>query len=149
MGRLQVRSIRDATSVRWLQWLGQGRDPEDEMWPYGQAAFGVCLKKALGVLSLSGLGLSPASLRAGGATAALESGMPLTNLKFGGGWASEKSMSAYLQEAESAATLLDIEPGAAENLYKLLYTYGACRGPPAIPYRFASAPWTLASCSRP
>jgi hypothetical protein len=141
MGRLQVRSVRDGCSVRWLQWLVQDRLPEELLWPFPTSTFGLLLQLGLQALGLKNLNISPASLRAGGATTALSTGTPLSNLQFHGGWASTKSMAAYLQEAESAAALLDISAPAAKLLHHLLNEYVPCRSPPAIPFVSLRRQW--------
>ena len=61
-------------------------------------------------------GFTPASLRAGGATHLLETGVPISNIRFAGCWASEKAMSVYLQEAEAASTLLSMSGSSVDRL---------------------------------
>ena len=87
-------------------------------------------QEALGFFGLSGLGFCCASFHAGGATGLLESGVPISQIKFSGCWASEKAMSAYLQEAESAATLLSIPDHAARRLEKFLRELSFAASPP-------------------
>ena len=92
-------------------------------------------------LGLGELGLTPASLRAGGATALLEAGCPPSTIRFSGCWASERVMSVYLQEAAASAALLDVGPEAASNLKSLLHRYEACRWPPAVPAQLLTPGW--------
>ena len=108
MGRLQVRLIRDLATIEWLAWYVSSMAPADVLWPYSQQTFTKCFKEAMSFFSLGHLSLTPASLRAGGATWLLEQGVSLAAIRFAGGWASDKAMCCYLQEAEAASTLLSL-----------------------------------------
>ena len=44
-----------------------------------------------------------------GTTLLVEQGVPVANILFAGCWASEKALSSYLQEAEAASTLLQVQ----------------------------------------
>ena len=108
LGRLQVRIIRDPGTISWLSWYASSMPPCDFLWPFSQQTCCACLKTALQFFDLCHLNLSPASLRAGGATWMLEQGIPVQTIKFSGCWASDKALACYLQEAESASTLLSL-----------------------------------------
>ena len=99
------------------------------------------LAEALRFLQLENLGLTPASFRAGGATAMLERGVAPNVIKFRGCWTSEKSMACYLQEAEAAASLLTLSPSAASRLQELSKSFGHLRGPPAVSFRDIRQRW--------
>lgn len=60
----------------------------------------------------------------------LEGGAPASAIKLAGCWASQRALSAYLQEAEAAAVLLRVSPGAAQQLKRLLASFASCLGPP-------------------
>ena len=141
MGRLQARTVRDGFSVRWLQWLVADCSSETALWGRGSDLFGKLLGTALAALGLQNLGITPASLRAGGATHLLETGVPVANLRFQGAWASERSMSSYLQEAEAAATMLDMSVASSQTVRWILLRYSRCREPPSIALKLL-APWT-------
>ena len=78
--------------------------------------------------------LTPGSLRAGGATHLLESGTPVATIRFQGGWAGKKSLASYLQEAESAATLLDLSEDQARQLERVLHEFSFLSEPPGVPF---------------
>ena len=63
--------------------------------------------------------ITPASLRAGGATDILENNVPVANIKYAGRWASERSMAAYLQEAEAARVAREEENRKAAEADRL------------------------------
>ena len=119
--------------------LQRGGEP---LWGLGAAAFSSLLRTALRGLGLGELKLTPGSLRAGGATALLEAGVAPSTIRFCGCWASERSMSAYLQEAAAAAAVLDVGPEAITHLKTLLVRYEACRLPPAASSSSLGLSWT-------
>jgi hypothetical protein len=133
MGRLQVRMVRDATAVRWITWTCAPMNGDERLWPFSAAVYKNCLLRGLSYLQLDELRLTPASGRAGGATHLLEQGVPVNVIKFAGGWASEKTLSAYLQEAESASLLLQIVPAAAIRLKEFLRVFEYASEPPPLP----------------
>ena len=116
MGRLQVRMVRDVNTVLWLCWYCADLAPDDRLWPFSEYCFQRCLKEGCAFFGLEHVRFTPASLRAGGATHMLESGVSLSSIKFAGSWASEKAMSCYLQEAEAAATLLSMSSSSVDKL---------------------------------
>jgi hypothetical protein len=134
LGRVQVRIIRDPSCIAWLCWLCRGLPPGHRLWPGSRALFCKMLKTALDFLDLGNLKLSPGSLRAGGATHLLETGVAVANIKFMGGWKSEHSLAAYLQEAEAAATLLTLSDTAATRLELILTQVNFAMWPPAQPF---------------
>jgi hypothetical protein len=142
MGRLQVRSVRDERAVAWTQWLASGKGPEEKLWRLSQASFARFIQTLSEYLGVGHLGITPASLRAGGATAMLESGVPVANIRFAGCWASEKSLACYLQEAEAAATVMAISTERAVWLKQLLQRYSLLCSPPVVSYRGLVAEWT-------
>ncbi len=99
-------------------------------------------------LGLESLKLSPASFRAGGATALLEQGLPPNQILFRGGWTAESSLRSYLQEAEAAASYLSLEEPTVRRLEHLLKSYSACRWPPSVPYSRIREQWTISALSQ-
>jgi len=140
-GRLQVRAVRAPEVVEWLGWLLEDLPPDGLVWPHGPRAFGLCLEQALRFFGLSGLRLTPASLRAGGATFLFESGVSISNIRFAGSWSSERVLSHYLQEAEGAAAVLDVGPAAARRVEEFLSSFVFAARPPAVRWSALRAPW--------
>ena len=130
-GRRQVRLVKDRSALAWMAWWLRSLPEGGAVWGYSEYRFRRCLAEGLAYLGLEGLKLSAASLRAGGATCLLERGVSLAEIRFAGCWASEKAMSVYLQEAEAAATLLQISGPAAVRLERVLKLFAFCASPPA------------------
>ena len=134
MGRLQVRMVRDDSAIAWLNWVTQGMLPGSHIWPMSYRCFRDCLSHCLGYLQLGHLSITPASLRAGGATWMLGNGTLLSVIRFAGSWASERAMSCSLQEAESASVLLSITPLEQSRLEALLNDFAVFEKPPKLPF---------------
>ncbi len=135
MGRLQVRSVRDTASVQWLAWLTSDLDSEDKIWAFTPLLFRRLLAESLQFLGAAGLGITSASLRAGGATTLLERGVPLSTIRFCGSWSSERVMATYLQESEAAAAMLRVPQHGVARVKWLLSEFGEYRSPPRLPIR--------------
>ena len=116
MGRLQVRMIRDSSTIAWLSWFVSGLAPSYSVRPYSPQTFSSCLTTALSFYGFEKSKLTPASLRAGGATWLLERWASLETIRFAGCWASDKAMSCYLQEAEAASVMLSLTTSQQERL---------------------------------
>ena len=130
MGRLQVRLVKDRGTVLWLKWFAESMAPNDLVWPYCRQTFMRCFKDAIGFFQLEHLNLSPASMRAGGATFMLEQGYDPSSIKFAGSWASDKALACYLQEAEAASTLLSLSLSEQRRLEHVLQTLCFLEEPP-------------------
>ncbi len=76
----------------------------------------------------------------------LESGAQVSAIRFQGGWASDKNLAFYLQEAEAAQLVLRISPSTARRLESFLDAFSFLEDPPAWPLASAAAAWTLTRC---
>jgi hypothetical protein len=141
-GRLQVRSIREPEVISWISWLLEGAPPETLLWPHGPRTFRLCLEQALRFFGLAHLSLTPASLRAGGATHLFEVGASISAIRFAGSWSSERVLSHYLQEAEAAATLLDVDEATARFVHTFVRTLGFAAKPPEHQWKDIVRTWT-------
>ncbi len=65
VGRLQVRTVRDPTSVSWLCWLVADANSTESVSIFTPLLFRRLLDKALAFLGASELGITSASVRAG------------------------------------------------------------------------------------
>eukprot|EP00972_Heterocapsa_arctica_P114423 16442379-Heterocapsa_arctica.AAC.1 len=108
--------IKNETTVAWLAWMVRDLPPDSNLWLFSPYRFRKCLKEALQFFNLLNLGLTSASLRAGGAIHMLETGIPVPNIRFASCWASERALASYLQEAEAASTLLQVSEAQARRL---------------------------------
>ena len=134
MGRLQSRLVRSPVAVAWLSWMSAGMTDDEPLWPHTAWRFRCCLAQASEFFGLSRMRLTAGSLRAGGATHLLEQGSPVSSIRFAGGWASEKSLASYLQEAESASVLLQVTAAEARRLKWALSTFACLSRPPRRPF---------------
>lgn len=135
MGGLQARMIKDVATLEWLLWYTAHMVDVQFLWHYSNQCFALCMQTCLKFLGLGSLSLTPASLRAGGATDMLESGVPVQNIKFAGSWASDRSLACYLQEAEAAATLLSLSPSQVSRLERALDSLNFLGSPPSRSFR--------------
>ena len=130
MGRIQSRLIRDESTVAWLSWYLSAFPDHSLVFPFGPRVFRTCFEKVLDFLCLKSLRLTPASMRAGGATFLLESGENIPNIRFIGAWSSEKAMACYLQEAEASASLLTLTSHQSNRLEQVLHLFAFLSAPP-------------------
>ena len=103
---------------------------------FSPQTFSSCLPDALSFYGIEHLNLTPASLRAGGATWLLEQGASLETIRFAGCWASDKAMSCYLQEAEAASVLLSLSESQQERLECALKSLRFLEQSPTISLEF-------------
>jgi len=146
MGRLQVRLVRDLPAVLWTSWFVKDQDEHNLLWPFGPAVLRTSIQQLLKYLNLHNLGLCPSGLRTGGATALLEQGTSIASIRFAGGWASDRNLAYYLQEAESAQTMLKIVPSVARRLERFLCAFDFLDAPPSFPFSSAGPSWSLTTC---
>ena len=119
LGRSQFRIVRCPSCISWMRWLLEGVPAYFPIWTLSSERF----RKTFGWV-LSRLGVppgtySPGSLRAGGATWKYTSGEPVPSLKFSGGWASEKALACYIQEAMAQAIWRSLPDEAAARLHSV------------------------------
>ncbi len=67
-GRVQIAVLDNDRVLRWLSWLSAGLPVAVHLLAGGTARFRALFKQAIHALGLQSLGLTPSSLRAGGAT---------------------------------------------------------------------------------
>ena len=119
-GRMQFCLIHDALTIAWMEWFCVDVPPFVKLFPLSPQRFRQLWDRALESLRLGNLGLTPASLRAGGATHLFLSGVPLDRIKFAGRWKVLSSLEHYIQEAMSTLVLHHIRPEAVPLLRHLL-----------------------------
>jgi hypothetical protein len=142
MGRVQVRLVRDPVAVQWAAWYAAGVPDEGLLWPFGPAAFARALRDSLRFLGLENFGWTAGSLRAGGATALLEAGTAVSNIRFAGGWSNDRTLSAYLQEAESAAVGLRFTQVQSLRLERFLASFSFLDATPPRSFHEIREAWT-------
>ncbi len=99
MGRTQFRVISHPGAAAWAEWYCNDLPPWAKLWPHEPKLFRAIWDWGLEALGVSDMGFTPGCLRPGGTTALFRSGMPVSSLRFRGGWSSEQTLSSYVQEA--------------------------------------------------
>lgn len=89
------------------------------LWPLTAREFGNHFKMIMQELGVSSMKLTPASLRAGGATMFYNRGIAIGTLRFMGRWTVEKSLEHYLQLAMSTQIINRLDGVVISRLKKL------------------------------
>ncbi|CAL1166211.1 unnamed protein product [Cladocopium goreaui] len=121
MGRLQFTELRHPDAVNWLCWLKM-RAPQEHAvrWPGTAAKFRHMFKTVCSAMKIRELRLSPASLRAGGATLLVDQGMEINRVRLLGRWAHLRSLEHYVQIARAEQIALSIPSVVARQLKSFL-----------------------------
>ena len=115
LGRCQFRTVEDAGCIAWARWYLADRPKSQRIWPGGRVSFRRFWQWGLDALSIT-VPYTPASLRAGGATYLYRQGVPVSSIKFKGGWCSESSLSHYIHEAMSLFVWQNISPATRQTI---------------------------------
>ena len=121
MGRMQFTELRHPDAINWLSWLKM-RAPHDQsaFWPSTAARFRNMFKTVCSAVKIKELRLSPASLRAGGATLFVDQGVEINRVRLLGRWAHLRSLEHYVQIARAEQIALSIPPLIADQLKRFL-----------------------------
>lgn len=120
MGIQQYVEIRHPDAINWLSWLKSVRAADSALWDSAPNRFRSMFKRVCADLCLGTLHLSPASLRAGGATWLVDEGMEIGRIRFLGRWSRLRSLEHYIQVARAQQITLSISPAIAQKLKKFL-----------------------------
>lgn len=124
MGRQQFTVVQHPDAVNWLSWIVTcSASSEKTLWPSTPNKFRVMFKELCGKMGISRLKLSPASLRAGGATWMLDEGIEVSKIRFLGRWSNLRSLEHYLQVARAQQIALTLEPSTVTQLKSILLKY--------------------------
>ena len=134
-GRIQIAMCDSALTLCWLEWLTTGMAPQARLLPGGTSAFRRLFNLTLEALGLRGLNLTPASLRAGGATSRFAKGMDLSHLKWWGRWASLHTLEHSVQEAAASMVILDLEMSLLQRLATVCACGAVFETPPRRPWQ--------------
>ena len=133
-GRIQIAMLDQPRTLRWLSWLTAGMDPHARLLPGGTAAFRRLFKLAVEGLGLQSLRLTPASLRAGGATARFARGTDLGHLKWWGRWASLATLEHYVQESAATMVMMTLPSDTLDRLESIVTAANVFDQPPSQPW---------------
>ena len=100
-GIQQYVEIRHPDAANWLACLKSERQPEAALWNSTPHRFRSMFKSVCRSLNIESLRLSPASLRAGGATWLVDQGIEVSRVRFLGRWAHMRSLEHYIQVARA------------------------------------------------
>ena len=135
LGRFQFALVKDISIVRWLAWLVSDCPPEMRLWPGDGRRFSLLFRQTLSSMGLTRFGLTPGSLRPGGATLAFMSGSTVSELKYRGRWKVESSLEVYIQEAMSHLCVCELADHEHSVLTHMLSMgVSQWQQPPALPW---------------
>ena len=117
MGRQQFTEIRQADTINWLSWLVHSRpQASSRLWSGEASTFRTMFRNLCQRLNLGSLRLSPASLRAGGATWMLDGKEEVSRIRFLGRWSNLRSREHYLQVARALQIAISLPHSATAQL---------------------------------
>ena len=122
-GRSQFTTIRDTATVNWLAAFVAKMSPDQKLWPSSRGVYNLRFAEVAKRAQVRELGVTPASLRAGGATHELVHGESMENICFHGRWVNLGSLRSYLQEAASHLVWSQLSAQAQGMCEKLLLRY--------------------------
>jgi hypothetical protein len=102
LGRVQFRIIEDPGSISWCRWFLADLPSDHVIWPSSAVVFRRLFDWGLDILHLGHIKYTPASLRPGGTTHLFKCGVPLSTIKYRGGWAADRTLGCYVQEGMAA-----------------------------------------------
>lgn len=123
MGVQQYVEIRHPDAINWLSWLKNERPTNAALWDSTANRFRNMFRKICQELGIHSLHLSPASLRAGGATWLVDEGTEIGKVRFLGRWANLRSLEHYIQVARAQQISLLLPQATAHRLKRFLSRY--------------------------
>jgi len=141
LGRVQFRLVRSSASIARGRWFKAGSQPDSYVWPASARLFRTLFDMAVRGLKITDLRLTPGSLRPGGATTRFHAGDPVANIKFEGGWRSERSLGSYIQEGLAAFVWRALSDEVAQELERLVAQCTVLfAAPPPVPWLLVVPP---------
>jgi hypothetical protein len=135
MGRRQFATVR-APLGDWLAWLLVGFSAREKLWIWDAVVFRKLMHSTLIAMGLGQFGFTTSSFRAGGATHYATTGVDIHRLKFWGRWASEKSLTSYIQEACAHTIMSQIGSKLTQRLEAFVSANSFVRAPPHKPWQY-------------
>ena len=124
MGPQQFAQVHHPDAINWLTWMiHAGEKSHGTLWPSSPGRFRNIFKVLCSRIGIGNMKLSPASLRAGGATWMLDEQVEIPRIRFYGRWSNLRSLEHYLQVARAQQIALNIRPLAVTSIKKLLQKY--------------------------
>ena len=120
LGRLQHAVVKHPHACNWASWVIGSSSQTCKLWPSSQYHFRRRFKEVCRALRVHNWHLTPASLRAGGATFLFQQGCSVDRLRFQGRWTSLASLEHYVQVGVAQQTLLQVQPACAAKIRRYL-----------------------------
>ena len=134
-GRKQFALITDVGTVAYLRWLVADLPPHVKLWPSDANRFRSLFASVLRKAGLANLPITPASLRAGGATDMIVRQVDIGRLKFLGRWKSQGTLDSYVQEAVAQLVALHLDDCQRSIITTALAASEHCwQTPPVLPW---------------
>lgn len=131
MGQQQFAEVHHPDIVNWVAWLVKTTNPVRTLWPSSATKFRSMFRNTCMKLGLEGLKLSPALLRAGGATWMLDEKIEVSRIRFHGRWANLRSLEHYLQVARAQQITLSLPTPVIKRIKHLIADYSFMLSLPA------------------
>jgi len=122
-GRTQVSTTSDPGTIAWVELLLTLLSPDQLLWPGTADLFTKWFRRGLVKSHLDKLGLSPASMRSGGATMEFLRGTTMEVLSFKGRWVALNSLRSYLQEGAAHLVWASLPPARASEVEAFIGRY--------------------------
>jgi len=141
-GRCQFVILHDVPAIKWIVWCFWGLPMQARLWARAahdfRRRFGIIMER----LHVKGLGLTPGSLRPGGAAHLYVSGETVERLQHKGRWKSIATLRIYTQEAACALAWARAGPKALALIQSLLSSFAALLvSPPLCPRNLVLPAW--------
>lgn len=130
LGKCQVSRIDDSVSVKWLAWLVTDLDPDLKLFPSSLCTFRSLYRELCVDLEITHLGLTPASMRPGGATDLFIGGVETSRLRVLGRWRTLESLDHYVQIAASALAVIRVPAEVLIQLKRIVAQQALFASPP-------------------
>ena len=134
-GRIQLAKVDRPITLEWLSWLTSGMEGHCRLLPGGTSAFRRLFSLTIKALGLESLRLTPASLRARGATSRFATGMQLGQLKWWGRWASLNTLEHYAKESAATMVMMTLDPDVLDRLEAIVRASEVFLQPPSAKWQ--------------
>jgi len=135
LGRAQFTVIRHAITIAWLRWLATDLGGKQKIFLLTTTSFRRLFRHVCSQLHISSCGLTPSSLRAGGATFLFQEGHLIDRIRFLGRWRSLATLERYIQEAAATLVLAQLPHKAERTLHQLDGIFPYLPYPPVLPWQ--------------
>ncbi|OLQ14595.1 hypothetical protein AK812_SmicGene1219 [Symbiodinium microadriaticum] len=112
--KTQFVLVKDDAMMKWMRWWRDAHHKGKRLFPWERHQWANVFKAGMEALQLDGVGFSPASMRAGGATHVFREKENLAALQYLGRWSKASTLRHYLHDAFSMYTTMHFTDRAVE-----------------------------------